>query len=76
MNLINHIFDPMIILKEKGGMIRNNSFSLILDTSYSCFNPLCTTFSLQTLRLMLSTLTSIDFPYFDFILSRQKEAGI
>ena len=57
-------------------MIRNYSVSLILDTSYSCFNPLCTPFSLQTLRLMLSTLTSIDLPSFDFILSRQKEPEI
>jgi len=76
MNLINPSPDPMIYLEEKGGMIRNYSVSLILDTSYSCFNPLCTAFSLQTLRLMLSTLTSIDLPSFDFILSRQKEPEI
>jgi hypothetical protein len=76
MNLINPSPDPMIYLEEKGGMIRNYSVSLILDTSYSCFNPLCTPFSLQTLRLMLSTLTSIDLPSFDFILSRQKEPEI
>ena len=76
MNLINPSPDPMIYLEEKGGMIRNYSVSLILDTSYSCFNPLCFSFSLQTLRLMLSTLTSIDLPCFDFILSRQKEPEI
>jgi len=76
MNLINPSPDPMIYLEEKGGMIRNYSVSLILDTSYSCFNPLCTPFSLQTLRLMLSTLTSIDLPSFDLILSRQKEPEI
>ena len=71
MNLINPSPDPMIYLEEKGGMIRNYSVSLVLDTSYSCFNPLCMSFSLQNLRLMLSTLTSIDLPCFDFILSRQ-----
>ena len=76
MNLINPSPDPMIYLEEKGGMIRNYSVSLILDTSYSCFNPLCTSFSLQSLRLMLSTLTSIDLPCFDFILSRQKNPEI
>jgi hypothetical protein len=76
MNLINPSPDPMIYLEEKGGMIRNYSVSLILDTSFSCFNPLCISFSLQTLRLMLSTLTSIDLPSFDFILSRQKEPEI
>ena len=76
MNLINPSPDPMIYLEEKGGMIRNYSVSLILDTSYSCFNPLSTPFSLQTLRLMLSTLTSIDLPSFDFVLSRQKEPEI
>ena len=57
-------------------MIRNYSVSLVLDTSYSCFNPLCTSFSLQNLRLMLSTLTSIDLPCFDFILARQTNPEI
>ena len=57
-------------------MIRNNSMSLVFDTSYSCFNPLCFSFSLQNLRVMLSTLASIDLPYFDFILSRQKNPKI
>ena len=52
----------MIYLEEKGGMKRNYSVSLVLDTSYSCFNRVCTSFSLQTLRLMLSTLSSIDLP--------------
>ena len=73
MNLINPSPDPMIYLEEKGGMVRNYSVSLIFDTSYSCLNSLCFSFSLQSLRLMLSTLNSVDIPSFDFILSRQKE---
>jgi hypothetical protein len=76
MNLINPSPEPMIYLEEKGGMKRNYSVTLILDTSYSCFNPLSTSFSLQTLRLMLSTLSSIDLPSFDFILSRQTNPEI
>ena len=76
MNLINPSPDPMIYLEEKGGMIRNYSVSLVLDTSYSCFNPLSISFSLQNLRLMLSTFTSIDLPCFDFILSRQSNPEI
>ena len=76
MNLLNPSPNPKIYLEEKEGMIRNYSVSLILDTSYSCFNPLCMAFSLQTLRIMLSTLVSIDLPSFDFILSRQKEPEI
>ena len=76
MNLINPSPEPMIYLEEKGGMIRNYSVSLVLDTSYSCFNPLCFSFSLQTLRLMLSTFNSIDLPCFDLILSRQKNPEI
>ena len=76
MNLINPSPDPMIYLEEKGGMIRNYSVSLIFDTSYSCLNSLCFSFSLQILRLMLSTLNSIDIPCFDFILSRQNEPDV
>ena len=76
MNLVNPSPDLMIYFEEKGGMIRNYSVSLVLDISYLCFNPLCKTFSLQTLRLMLSIFTSIDLPCFDFILSRQTNLEI
>ena len=76
MNLINPSPEQRIYLEEKGGMKRNYSVSLVLDTSYSCFNPLCTSFPLQTLRLMLSTLSSIDLPCFDLILSRQTNPEI
>lgn len=64
MNIINPSPDPMKYLEEKRSMIRNYWVSLILDTSYSSFIPLSTSFSLQTLRLMLSTLTSIDLSFF------------
>ncbi len=62
MNLINPFPDPMIYLEEKGGMTRNYSVSLVSDTSYSSFNSLYNSFSLQTLRLMLSKLTYKRFP--------------
>ena len=76
MNLINPSNEPMIYLEEKGGMIRNYSVTLVLDTSFSCFNSLCNSFSIQTLGLILSTLNSKDLPCFDFILSRQKNPEI
>ena len=72
MNLIKPSPDPMIYLEEKGGMIRKYSVSLIIDTSYSCFNPLSFSFSLQTIRVILSSLASIDLPSFDLILTTQK----
>lgn len=61
MNLINTSPTPMIYLEDKGGMFKNYNASLILDTSYSCFNALSTTFSLQILRLILSSPTLIDY---------------
>ena len=70
--ILNPSPKPKIYIKE----IKNYSVSLILDTSYSCFNPLCYSFSLQTLRFMLSTLASINLSSFDLILSRQKEPEI
>ena len=72
MNLIKPSPDPMIYLEEKGGMIRKYSVSLIIDTSYSCFNPLSFSFSLQTIRVILSSLNFIDLPSFDLILSTHK----
>ena len=76
MNLINPSPDPMIYLEKKGGLIRNYSVSLILDTSISCFNELCFSFSLQSLLVILSSLNSIDLPCFDLILSRQTNPEI
>ena len=71
MNLINPSIYPMFNMEEKSSMIRKYSVSLVLDTSSSCFNPLCSSFSLQSLRAILSILNAIDLPCFDFILSRQ-----
>ena len=76
LNLLNPSNEPMIYLEEKGGMVRNYSVTLIIDTSFSCFNQLCNSFSIQTLILMLSTFNSIDLPCFDIILSRQKNPEV
>ena len=61
MNLNNTSPTTKRYSEDKGGMFKNYNASLILDTSYSCFNALSTTFSSQILRLIISSPTSIDY---------------
>ena len=74
--LINPSLNPNVYLVDNKDMTRNYNVSLIFDTSYSCLHSLCFSFSLQILRIILSSLYSIDIPCFDFILSRQNKPDI
>ncbi|KAK8841092.1 hypothetical protein M9Y10_027933 [Tritrichomonas musculus] len=69
LNLINSVPDPMIYLEEKGGLIRNYGVTVVIDASYSCFNPLSSAHSFQTIKSVLVSLGSIDLPCFDLIIA-------
>jgi len=64
--------EPMIYLEEKGGLIKNYCVTVIIDSSYSCFNELCYASSLQTIRFVLSSLYSVDLPCFNLVVARSK----
>ena len=64
--------EPMIYLEEKGGLIKNYCVTVIIDSSYSCFNELCYASSLQTIRFVLSSLYAVDLPCFNLIVARNK----
>ena len=69
LNLINPVPEPMIYLEEKGGFIRNYSVTIIIDLSKSCFNKLSFYHSIETIRILLSSLAAIDLPSFDLIIA-------
>ena len=69
LNLINPVPDPMIYLEEKGGLIRNYSVSLVIDSSISCFDELSGPHSFQTIQVFLSSLASLDLSRFDLIVT-------
>ena len=69
LNLINPVPDPLIYLEEKGGLIRNYGISIIIDSSRSCFNPLSSSHSYQTIKVLLAALASIDIPCVDVIIA-------
>ena len=64
--------EPMIYLEEKGGLIKNYCVTVIIDSSYSCFNELCFASSLQNIRFILSSLYAVDLPCFNLIVARSK----
>ena len=64
--------EPMIYLEEKGGLIKNYCVTVVIDSSYSCFNELCYASSLQTIRFILSSLYAVDLPCFNLIVARNK----
>ena len=61
--------DPLIFLEEKGGLMKNYSVSIVIDSSYSCFNDLTGAHSFQTIKTILSSLAIIDLPCFDLIVT-------
>ena len=76
LNLINPVPEPMIYLEEKGGFIRNYSVTVIIDLSKSCFNKLSFDHSIETIRILLSSLAAIDLPSFDLIIATENNPYI
>lgn len=53
--------EPMIYLEEKSGLIKNYCVTVIKGSCYSCFNELWHVSSLQTIRIVLSSLCVLNF---------------
>ena len=59
----------MIYLEEKGWLMKNNGISIVIDSSYSIFNPLCLAYSLQIIQALLNFLMFIDLPSLDIVIA-------
>ena len=69
LNLLNPVPNPMIYLELKGGLVRNYGVSVVIDPSITCFDNISGPHSFQTIRVILSTLASLDLPCFDLIVA-------
>jgi PAX-interacting protein 1 len=58
-----------IWLEKIAGLKRDYRVSIVINTSYSCFNELLLSHSVQTIIMLLQILSQIKIPYFDLVLS-------
>ena len=70
--LINPLSEPIIFLEEKGGLTRNYSVSVVIDTSISCLNELSISHTIETIKVLLNGLYILDLPNFDLIVTGKK----
>ena len=70
--LINPLSEPIIFLEEKGGLTRNYSVSVVIDTSISCLNELSLLHTIETLKVLLNRLYILDLQNFDLIVTGKK----
>ena len=70
--LINPLSEPIIFLEEKGGLTRNYSVSVVIDTSISCLNELSLSHTIETLKVLLNGLYILDLQNFDLIVTGKK----
>jgi PAX-interacting protein 1 len=61
--------ETKIWLEKIAGLKRSYRVTIIIDSSYSCFNDLMITHSVQTIFGFLRLLSRIDIPYFDLIVA-------
>ena len=70
--LINPLSELIIFLEEKGGLTRNYSVSVVIDTFISCLNELSLPHTIETLKVLLNGLYILDLQNFDLIVKKKK----
>ena len=73
LNLINLSPNPRIYLQKKINEKRRYAISIVLDSSFSCFNDLSGSHTFQTLRALLSCLVLFELPSLGFVVGGEKE---
>ena len=70
---IKYLFEnspnPMIYLEKKGGFTKHYSVSIIIDSSYSCLNRFSFSHTIQTIRVLISSIAAINIPAVDIIIA-------
>ena len=75
-HLLNPSPNPRIYLQKKTNDKRKYSVTIVVDSSYSCYNDLSGSHSFQTLRALLSSLNIYDLPSLNLIITGEKEPYI
>ena len=66
---LNPTPNPRIYRELGDGFIKNYGVTVIIDSSVSCFSPLCNQHTWKTIQVLLSAIGAIDLPCFDLIVS-------
>lgn len=59
----------MIYLEKKGGFIKHYSVSIIIGSSFSFFNKFSFSHTIQTIRTLISSISSNNIPVVDMIVA-------
>ena len=76
LHLINPLPNPRIYLEKKIMDKRIYGITIVIDSSYSCFNTFNFNHSFLTIRALLSSLLVHELPILDIIVSGEKEPYI
>jgi len=76
LNLINPVPNPRIYLEKKIMDKRRYGITIVIDSSYSCFNSFNFNHSILTIRALLSSLLVHELPSLDIIVAGAKEPYI
>ena len=69
---LNPVPEPMIYLQDAIGNTKEYAITILIDTSYSVLNHINLNHSLNTIRVLLTSLTIIDLPSFDLIVTGEE----
>ena len=65
---LNPTPNPKIYREIRDGLVKNYGVSLVIDVSNSCLCDISFMHSIQTIRMLLSSIGAIDIPCFDLIM--------
>ena len=66
---LNPTPNPRIYRELGDGFVKNYGVTVVIDSSISCFGPLSSQHTWNTIQILLSALGAIDLPCFDLIIS-------
>ena len=66
---LNPTPNPRIYRELGDGFVKNYGVTVVIDSSISCFGPLSSQHTWNTIQVLLSALGAIDLPCFDLIIS-------
>jgi len=70
---IKYLFEnspnPMIYLEKKGGFTKHYSVSIVIDSSFSCLNKFSFSHTIQTIRVLISSIAAINIPAVDIVIA-------
>ncbi len=73
---LNPTPNPKIYRELGDGLIKNYGVTVVIDSSISCFGGASLIHSLQTIKMLLSSLSIIELPCFDLIIATESNPVI